>query len=68
MAALHHHSSAASSDSRRVSGTGEQSVPISSPRMLSRPGSASQMQENGSTGAGSLKVPVQEHLSRTCCL
>lgn len=51
MASLHHLSSAASSDSRRVSGSGEQSV-ISSPRMLSRPGSASQVQENGSTGTG----------------
>ncbi len=53
MAALHQNGSTAGSDSRRMHGGGEQPV-ISSPQTLSRPGSASQMQEDGSTGVGYL--------------
>ena len=49
MASVRNLSSAASSDSRRVSGSGEQSA-LSSPRDLARPGSAAHLQENGTSG------------------
>ena len=49
MAAQRSLSSATSSDSRRVSASGEQPT-VSSPRELARPGSAQRVQENGSSG------------------
>lgn len=49
MASVRSLSSAASSESRRVSGSGEQPA-LSSPRDLARPGSAAHLQENGAPG------------------
>ncbi len=49
MASVRNLSSAASSDSRRVSGSGEHST-LPSPRELARPGSAAHLQENGTSG------------------
>ncbi len=49
MASVRNLSSAASSDSRRVSGSGDQST-LPSPRDLARPGSAAHLQENGTSG------------------
>ena len=64
MASLRHLSSAASGDSRRVSGSGEQSA-LPSPRELARPGSATHSQENGTPGDHASPTSLQ-HLCRAC--
>ena len=65
MASLRHLSSASSGDSRRVSGSGEQSA-LPSPRELARPGSATHSQENGTSGEHASLASLQHPAAHAC--